>query len=232
MSKVSLVIVDDHPLFRQGIVDTLSLEPDFHVLGQSAHGEHGLEMIRQLSPDVAIVDVNLPGMNGQKITYELTADRLRTRVILLTAYDDIEQTLHAAIAGAFAYCSKDIQPDDLLAVIRTVAAGLYVVNNHVMTPQEFQSWLKRQIELSRRSYSDPGNPFHPLSERELEVLNRVVDGMSNKEIATVLGISHQTVKNHITSILRKFNVEDRTQAVVYALKRGWVKLHPDDRLQE
>jgi DNA-binding NarL/FixJ family response regulator len=232
MSKISLVIVDDHPLFRQGIVDTLSLESDFHVLGQSAHGEHGLELIRQLRPDVAIVDVNLPGINGQKITYELTTDKQRTRVILLTAYDDIEQTLHAAIAGAFAYCSKDIQPDDLLAVIRTVAAGLYVVNNHVMTPQEFQSWLSRQIELSRRSYSDPGNPFHPLSERELEVLNRVVDGMSNKEIATVLGISHQTVKNHITSILRKFNVEDRTQAVVYALKRGWVKLRPDDRLQE
>jgi two-component system, NarL family, response regulator DegU len=232
MSKISLVIVDDHPLFRQGVVDILSLEPDFHVLGQSAHGEHGLEMIRQLAPDVAIVDVNLPGINGQKITYELAAEKSRTRVILLTAYDDIEQTLHAAIAGAFAYCSKDIQPDDLLAVIRTVAAGLYVVNNHVMTPQEFQAWLSRQIDISRRSYSDPGNPFHPLSERELEVLNRVVDGMSNKEIATVLGISHQTVKNHITSILRKFNVEDRTQAVVYALKRGWVKLRPDDRLQE
>ncbi|MCG2787831.1 MAG: response regulator transcription factor [Anaerolineae bacterium] len=232
MSKLTLVIVDDHPLFRQGIVDTLSLEADLHVIGQSAHGEQGLELIRDLCPDIAIVDVNLPGMNGQQITHELGAEKICTRIILLTAYDDIEQTLHAAIAGASAYCSKDIQPDDLLAVIRSVAAGLYVINNHVMTPAEFKLWLENQIESSRRSYSEPGSPFHPLSEREMEVLNCVVDGMSNKEIAGILGISHQTVKNHITSILRKFNVEDRTQAVVYALKRGWVKLRPDDRLQE
>jgi DNA-binding NarL/FixJ family response regulator len=232
MSELTLVIVDDHPLFRQGIVDTLSLEADLRVIGQSAHGEQGLELIRNLCPDIAIVDVNLPGMNGQQITHELGTEKICTRIILLTAYDDIEQTLHAAIAGASAYCSKDIQPDDLLAVIRSVAAGLYVINNHVMTPAEFKLWLENQIESSRRSYSEPGSPFHPLSEREMEVLNCVVDGMSNKEIAGILGISHQTVKNHITSILRKFNVEDRTQAVVYALKRGWVKLRPDDRLQE
>jgi DNA-binding NarL/FixJ family response regulator len=232
MREISLVIVDDHPLFRQGIVDTLSLEPDLRVIGQSAHGELGLEMIRSLAPDVAIVDVNLPGMNGQQITHELCADKVHTRIILLTAYDDIEQTLHAAIAGAVAYCSKDIQPEDLLAVIRSVASGLYVMNNQVMPPEEFEQWLANQIETSRRSYSEPGSPFHPLSEREMEVLNCVVEGMSNKEIAVILGISHQTVKNHITSILRKFNVEDRTQAVVYALKRGWVKLRPDDHLQE
>lgn len=139
MSQLSLVIVEDHPLFRQGIVDTLSLEPDFRVIGQSAHGEQGLELIRALSPDVAIVNVNLPGMNGQQITHELVSEKVTTRVILLTAYDDIEQTLHAAIAGAFAYCSKDIQPEDLLAVIRTVAAGLYVINNQVMTPAELKS---------------------------------------------------------------------------------------------
>ena len=232
MKEISLVIVDDHPLFRQGIVDTLSLEPDLRVIGQEAHGNLGLEMIRSLAPDVAIVDVNLPGMNGQQITHELCAEKTRTRIILLTAYDDAEQILHAAIAGAAAYCSKDILPDDFLAVIRSVAAGLYVINNRVMPPDEFKQWLSGQVDASRRSYAEPGNPFHPLSEREMEVLNCVVDGMSNKEIAVMLGISHQTVKNHITSILRKFNVEDRTQAVVYALKRGWVKLHSDDRMQE
>ncbi len=232
MKEISLVIVDDHPLFRQGIVDTLSLEPDLRVIGQEAHGNLGLEMIRSLAPDVAIVDVNLPGMNGQQITHELCAEKTRTRIILLTAYDDAEQILHAAIAGAAAYCSKDILPDDFLAVIRSVAAGLYVINNRVMPPDEFKQWLSSQVDASRRSYAEPGNPFHPLSEREMEVLNCVVDGMSNKEIAVMLGISHQTVKNHITSILRKFNVEDRTQAVVYALKRGWVKLHSDDRMQE
>jgi len=232
MKEISLVIVDDHPLFRQGIVDTLSLEPDLRVIGEEARGDLGLAMIRSLAPDVAIVDVNLPGMNGQQITHELCAEKTRARIILLTAYDDAEQILHAAIAGAAAYCSKDILPDDFLAVIRSVAAGLYVINNRVMPPDEFKQWLSSQVDASRRSYAEPGNPFHPLSEREMEVLNCVVDGMSNKEIAVMLGISHQTVKNHITSILRKFNVEDRTQAVVYALKRGWVKLHSDDRMQE
>jgi two-component system, NarL family, response regulator DegU len=94
-----------------------------------------------------------------------------------------------------------------------------------MGQKEFEIWLQRQLESVRRSYSEPGSPFHPLSDREMEVLVLVVDGKSNKEIAALLGISHQTVKNHITSILRKFGVEDRTQAVVYALKRGWVKLN-------
>lgn len=232
MKPITLVIVDDHPLFRQGVVDTLSLEPNLRVIGQSSHGEQGLELIRSLAPEIAIVDVNLPGINGQQITHELGAEKASTRVILLTAYDDTEQALHAAIAGASAYCSKDIQPGDLLEVIRVVSLGKYVMGGQVMTALELQAWIARQIEASRRSYSEPGNPYHPLSDREMEVLNCVVGGMSNKEIAALLGISHQTVKNHITSILRKFNVEDRTQAVVYALKRGWVKLHQDDHLQE
>jgi DNA-binding NarL/FixJ family response regulator len=224
MGDLTLVVIDDHPLFRQGIVDTLSSEDGFKVIGQSSNGEDGLELIRQAAPQIAIVDVNLPGLNGQQITHEVTIDKLPTRVILLTAYDDIEQLLHAAIAGAAAYCTKDIQADDLCAVVRQVSVGNYVMGGQPMTFSEFKKWLERQLESARRSYSEPGSPFHPLSSREMEVLGCIVSGMSNKEIATLLGISHQTVKNHITSILRKFGVEDRTQAVVYALKRGWVKL--------
>lgn len=227
MSEITLVVVDDHPLFRQGVADTFSLEPDVRVVGQAAHGEVGLEMIRSLKPDVAIVDVNLPGMNGQQIAHELSLEKQPTRVILLTAYDDADQSLHAAIAGAAAYCTKDIQPGDLVTIFRQVLAGKYVIGQQAMSRREFDLWLERSLEAAHRSYSEPGNPFHPLSDREMEVLNCVVRGMSNKEIANLLGISHQTVKNHITSVLRKFNVEDRTQAVVYALKRGWVKLHDD-----
>lgn len=227
MNEITLIVVDDHPLFRQGVADTFSLEPDVRVVGQAAHGEAGLELIRSLQPDVAIVDVNLPGLNGQQIAHELSLEKLPTRVILLTAYDDADQSLHAAIAGAVAYCTKDIQPDELLTIFRQVLAGKYVINRQPMTRREFDAWLERSLEAARRSYSEPGSPFHPLSEREMEVLHCVVRGQSNKEIAALLGISHQTVKNHITSILRKFNVEDRTQAVVYALKRGWVKLHEE-----
>ena len=232
MEQITLVLVDDHPLFRQGVADALSIDPRLRIIGQSAHGEKGLEMILALKPTLAVVDVNLPGMNGQQITHEVASERIPTRIILMTAYDDGEQLLHAAIAGAAAFCSKDIQPEELTHLIFQVAAGKYVMGNQVMTQSEFQVWLNRQLDSVRRSYSEPGSPFHPLSDREMEVLALVVEGKSNKEIASLLGISHQTVKNHITSILRKFGVEDRTQAVVYALKRGWVKLNYETRSQE
>ena len=232
MNEMTIVVVDDHPLFRQGVADALSLSPRIRVIGQASHGVQGLEMILSLRPDLAIVDVNLPGMNGQQITHEVTSERIHTRVILMTAYDDGEQMLHAAIAGASGYCTKDIQPDHLTELIINVGEGKYVMAGEVMSERSFASWLQLQLESARRSYSEPGSPFHPLSEREMEVLNLVVEGKSNKEIASLLGISHQTVKNHITSILRKFGVEDRTQAVVYALKRGWVKLNHEKPGQE
>jgi two-component system response regulator DegU len=227
MEQITVIVVDDHPLFRQGGVDALSLEADIRVLGQAANGEIALDMIHSLMPQVAVVDVNLPGINGQQVTRHVVSEKLPTKVILLTGYDDTEQILHAAIAGAASYCSKDIQPAQLSAIVRMVAAGNYVVGDQSLTKKEFDYWLEQQLQMVRRSYSEPGNPFHPLSDREMEVLECVVRGMSNKEIAIKLGISHQTVKNHVTSILRKFSVEDRTQAVVYALKHGWVKLEKE-----
>jgi DNA-binding NarL/FixJ family response regulator len=228
MKEITLLIVDDHPLFRQGVADALALEEGFRVVGQAADGKHALELIRDLDPDIAVLDVNLPEMNGQQITHQVTQEKLRTRILLLTGYDDIEQAIHAAHAGAAAYCAKDIQPQSLIGVIREVSKGKFVVGENVFTRRELDNWLESQMEGARRSYSEPGSPFHPLSDREMEVLSCVVRGMSNKEIAGLLGISHQTVKNHVTSILRKFGVEDRTQAVVYALKRGWVNLQDTD----
>jgi DNA-binding NarL/FixJ family response regulator len=228
MKDITLLVVDDHPLFRQGVADALALEQGFRVIGQAADGKHALELIRDLEPDIAVLDVNLPEMNGQQITHQVNQEKLPTRILLLTGYDDIEQAIHAAHAGAAAYCAKDIQPQGLISVIREIANGKYVIGGNVFTRRELDEWLESQLEGARRSYSEPGSPFHPLSDREMEVLSCVVRGMSNKEIASLLGISHQTVKNHVTSILRKFGVEDRTQAVVYALKRGWVKLHDMD----
>jgi DNA-binding NarL/FixJ family response regulator len=228
MQEITLLIVDDHPLFRQGVVDALALEPGFRVVGQAADGKHALELIRDLEPDIAVLDVNMPEMNGQQVTHQIKQDKLRTRVVLLTGYDDSEQAIHAAHAGAYAFCAKDIQPDKLVGVIREVHKGKYVIGGGSYSRRELDDWLESQLEGARRSYSEPGSPFHPLSDREMEVLGCVVRGMSNKEIARLLGISHQTVKNHVTSILRKFGVEDRTQAVVYALKRGWVNLQDQD----
>lgn len=224
MNEITLLIADDHPLFRQGVVDALSLEKDLRVVGQAADGNEAIDLIRSLKPHVAILDVNMPGMNGQQVTHQVASDHLSTRVVLLTGYDDIEQAIHAILAGATGYCAKDIEPHVLTRTIRAVAEGKYAVSGNIFNRRELDRWIDDQMEGARRSYSEPGAPFHPLSDREMEVLSCVVRGMSNKEIATLLGISHQTVKNHVTSILRKFGVEDRTQAVVYALKRGWVKL--------
>jgi len=242
MNEVTIVVVDDHPLFRQGVIDTLSLEPDLSIIGEATSGEEALELIRRLQPHVAVVDVNLPGMNGQQVTQEVIKEKLSTRVILLTAYDDAEQKLHAIRVGAAAYCVirvgaaaycvKDVKPETLAKIVREVVSGYFVVGEETMSPEELQRWLIPVTSADWRSSSDLGEPFEPLSRREMEVLGLVTHGLSNKEIATTLTISHQTVKNHVTSILRKLGVEDRTQAALYALRRGWVRLQDESKQGE
>lgn len=228
MEDISIIVVDDHPLFRQGVIDALNLESDFRLLGEASTGEEGLSLIRSLEPKVAVVDVNLPELNGQQLTRSIVTEKIPTRVVLLTAYDDAEQKIYAMRVGAAAYCTKDVRPEELVDVIREVAAGKYVIGEKSLSQHELQRWLSLNTESSTGAYSDVGEPYQPLSAREMEVLENVTRGMSNKEIALVLGISHQTVKNHVTSILRKLGVEDRTQATIYALRRGWVRLYPDD----
>jgi len=228
MEPITIVVVDDHPLFRQGVVDAFSLAPDLLVLGQASDGEAAISAIRQLQPTVAVVDVNLPGINGQQVMRQIVAEKIPTRVILLTGYDDPEQRTHAMRGGAAAYCAKDVQPEQLVQIIRLVSGGDYVVGEQTFDQERLDRWLAAQTEGALRSYGDPGEPYYPLSSREMEVLVYVTKGLSNKEIATSLGISHQTVKNHVTAILRKLGVEDRTQAAIYALRRGWVRLNQQD----
>ena len=114
MEEITLLIIDDHPLFRQGVADALALEPGLRVIGQAADGKQGLELIRTLAPDIAVLDVNLPDINGQQITHQVNQEKLATKILLLTGYDDITQAIHAAHAGAAAYCAKDIQPQKLV----------------------------------------------------------------------------------------------------------------------
>jgi DNA-binding NarL/FixJ family response regulator len=225
MDKITIVVVDDHPLFRQGVADALMLEPDLQVVGQAADGEEALEMLRELQPQIALMDVNLPGLNGQQVLRQAAGEKLSTRVLLLTAYDDPSQRLHAMRGGAAAYCSKDVQPERLMELVRLAAEGKYIIGEQVLEYSELERWLAGHTDIAMRAYGDPGEPYSPLSGREMEVLGQVTKGLSNKEIALALGISHQTVKNHVTAILRKMGVEDRTQAAIYALRRGWVRLH-------
>ena len=229
MDPIRIVVVDDHPLFRQGVIDTISLEPDLVVAGEATNGEDALDVIRNLSPDVAIVDVNLPGMNGQQVVQHLVNEKSRTRIMLLTAYDDAEQKLHAMKVGAAGYCVKDVQPEVLAQNVREIFNGKYVIGSEILEPKQLESWLKPDSDDEASFYSEFSEAYQPLSKREMEVLGELTKGMSNKEIATSLGISHQTVKNHVTSILRKLDVDDRTQATLYALRRGWVRLQDDDK---
>lgn len=225
MAPIRVMIVDDHPVFRQGVRDVLEMESGFEVVGQAADGQVALQQSRELCPDVVLMDINLPTMNGLQVTRQIKGEQRDIKVIMLTGYDNVEQVFHAIRAGASAYCPKDIMPDKLVETIRTAFDGFFVVNDQVLTEAEVLAWLEDQLaSLTGSLGSDIDDVFMPLSPREMEILKLVTKGLSNKEIAYQLGISHQTVKNHMTSILRKLDVGDRTQAAVYALGRGWVRL--------
>ena len=227
MNMISVVLVDDHPLFRQGVVDILSLSPEILVLGQAASGDEGWCLVKDIQPQVAILDVNLPGMNGLQIAQKVQLEKLPTRVIFLTAYDDLEQKLHAMNLGVAAYCAKDILPETLVWVIKQVNLGDYVYDDQAIPASDFKKYVEgRSSNAQEHSYWG-GEAYQPLSAREMQVLISVTQGLSNKEIALQLGISQQTVKNHVTAILRKLDVGDRTQAALFAMKRGWVRLNDD-----
>jgi len=219
---IRVVVVDDHPFFRKGLRDVLSTEPDIEVIAECDNGQQALELLMQITPDVVLMDVNLPGLNGLQVTRRLKSRRPEINVIILTAYDDEEQIYHAIRIGASAYFAKDVVPSQLLDTVRTVVQGYYVIANKRMTPAQAEQWL---LELYRRYGIKPEDTtFSPLTNREMEVLELIIEGLSNKQIALRLGISQQTVKNHVTAILAKLNLSDRTQAAIYALRHGWVRL--------
>lgn len=223
--KINVLIVDDHPLFREGLQKALSLEDDIHVVGFSVDGQQAIRMTNQLAPHVVLLDVNLPSINGLQVARHLKNERNKAAIIMLTAYHDKQQVLYAMRAGASAYCAKDVSPDDLVAIIRDVALGHYVVDDKRMSKRELRDWIERNVQEMTGPYTvDSDEHYIPLSPREMQILEAVTHGMSNKEIANELAISQQTVKNHMTSILRKLNVEDRTQAAIKAVRHGWVRL--------
>jgi DNA-binding NarL/FixJ family response regulator len=222
------MLVDDHPLFRQGLRRVLEAEEDLEVIMEVADGEEGLRLAKQLLPNVVIMDINLPHMNGLQATRELKQAAPEVAVIMLTAYHDDEQIFHAVRAGAAAYFPKDITPRRLVEAIRQVSKGNYVVDDEVLNKPEVATWLLQQFDKVAYVDGMPNEMFAPLSPREMEILQHIARGQSNKEVAYALGISRQTVKNHMTSILRKLAVNDRTQAALYAVRRGWIRLHDDE----
>ena len=223
--EIKMLIVDDHPVFRQGLRDVLETNSQMKVVGEAADGEVAIEMAHEVDPDVILMDINLPTINGLQVTRKIKAQLPDVKVVMITGYDDAEQVFHALRAGASAYCPKDITPEALINIIHTVRGGNYFVSEKTMTYDELMQWIEQKIgRFAGPLASDAEDLFVPLSPREMEILEHVTRGLSNKEIAYKLGISHQTVKNHMTAILRKLRVDDRTQAAVYALRHGWVRL--------
>ncbi|MCA9898877.1 MAG: response regulator transcription factor [Anaerolineales bacterium] len=225
IEPTELLIVDDHPVFRQGLRDVLETDSRMKVVGEAADGEVAIEMAYEVNPEVILMDINLPTINGLQVTRKIKTQLPDVKVIMITGYDDAEQVFHAIRAGASAYCPKDITPEALINIIHTVREGNYYVEEKTMSYDELMNWVEQRIgRFSGPLISDSEDLFVPLSPREMEILEHVTRGLSNKEIAYKLGISHQTVKNHMTAILRKLRVDDRTQAAVYALRHGWVRL--------
>lgn len=231
MDKIRIMMVDDHPLFREGLRRVLEAEEDLLVEAEVADGEQAIVLAREIRPDVVLLDINLPSMNGLQVTREIKASLPDTAVINLTAYHDEEQIIHAIRAGASAYYPKEVMPDILIFAVRQVNRGQYVIDDKVISKSEVDSWLIQQVDRLATVGGTDESRFIPLSSREMEILQHAARGSSNKEIAHALQISQQTVKNHISSILRKLDVKDRTEAAVYALRHGWIRLEdtkPDE----
>lgn len=224
MREITVLIVDDHPVFRDGLRNVLAAADDLVVVGEAEDGAEALTAAQTLQPDVIVMDINIPVLNGMQATRQIKSAHPDINVIMLTAYDDDEQIYHAIRTGASAYFAKDVSPDSLVRAIRCVSQGDYLVGEQLMNPRQVKKWLAEACERFGGLLIDMEEKFMPLSPREMDVLKLITRGLSNKEIAYTLGISHQTVKNHMTSILRKLGVEDRTQAAVFALRHGWVRL--------
>jgi DNA-binding NarL/FixJ family response regulator len=225
--KTTILLVDDHALFRVGMRNILERETGFDIVGEADDTRSAFDMSVQLSPDIILMDLSLPAPGGIETTQRIKRELPSAGIIVLAVNEDEDALFDAIKAGAAAFILKDVAPDDLVAIIRRVASGEYLINDKVFAkPAVASRVLKEFRELA--IYGQEAAPiFAPLSPREVEILDNIAQGMTNKQVAYALSISEQTVKNHMSSILRKLSVNDRTQAVVYAMRQGWIRM-PED----
>jgi NarL family two-component system response regulator LiaR len=212
---ITVLLVDDHQVVRQGVRAFLDTQKDLHVVGESGSGDEAIRLTAELVPDVVLMDLVMPGgVDGVEATRQLKGISPRTQVVVLTSYHEDEHIFPAIRAGALSYVLKEIGPDDLADVIRKAALGEAVLHPRVAA---------RVIQEVQGSHGVKPNPFTELSDREMEVLQCIAEGLSNARIAEKLVISEKTVKGHVSNILGKLHLADRTQAAVYAWREGIVR---------
>ena len=205
-TKIQVLIVDDHSLVTEGLANIINYDPEMIVVAQAEDGQQAIARYREHQPDVTLMDLRMPGMGGVEAIIAICAEFKSARIIVLTTYDGDEDIYQGLQAGAQGYLLKDAKPNELLNAIRIVHSGQQYVSSTVAS------------KLVERM----NNPM--LSERELEVLRLIAQGLSNQNIGTALNIGESTVKSHVTHILNKLGVSDRTQAVIVGVKRGLVSL--------
>jgi NarL family two-component system response regulator LiaR len=212
--RTTVLIVDDHKVVRQGVRAFMDTQPDLIVVGEAESGEEAITLAAEHAPDVVIVDLVMPGMDGIEVTRHVKKASPRTQIIVLTSYHQDEHIFPAIRAGALSYLLKDVGPAELADAVRKAAGGEAVLHPRVAA---------RVVQELHGARQDLPNPFTELSERELEVLRLIADGMNNADIAEALVISEKTVKSHVSNILNKLHLADRTQAAVYAWREGVVR---------
>jgi NarL family two-component system response regulator LiaR len=211
---ITVLLVDDHEMVRRGVRAFLETQPDITVVAEAGSGEEAVRLAAEHAPDVALMDLIMPGMDGVEATRNLTAQSPRTSVVMLTSYHDDEHVFPAIRAGALSYVLKEVGPEELADAVRKAAAGEAVLHPRVAAR------VVRELHGARR---DEPNAFRELSDRELEVLKLIAEGLSNAEIASRLYVSEKTIKSHVSNILGKLHLADRTQAAVFAWRQGVVR---------
>ena len=215
--KISVLIADDHALFREGTHSLIDLEKDMEVAGEASDGEQAIQMVASLQPHVVLMDIAMPGINGIEATRRIKEEYPATAVLILTAYDNDQYIIALLEAGAAGYLLKNVSGANLVNAIRSVHAG-----EAVLHPAIAQKVFKRLSSMNREP--EKAKPAIELSDREMEILKLAAKGMSNQDIATGLYLSRRTVQAHLANIFRKMDVGSRTEAVLQALKSGWIGL--------
>lgn len=211
---ISVLIVDDHEIVRRGIRAFLETQQDFIVVGEAGSGEQAIEMALNLVPDIVLMDLILPGMDGVESTRRIKSLSPRTQIVVLTSYHEDEHIFPALKAGATAYILKDIRMDRLAEALHKAVNGEVTLHPRVAA---------RVLQNIRGEREGEPNPYTELTEREMEVLKLLANGLSNSRIAEQLFISENTVKGHISNILSKLHLADRTQAAAFAWREGIVR---------